>query len=264
MTLVVQPAKMLETVTASTKHRWMSMVSSQCLVTLAKVADSLDNEGFPAGEDTFGLKAVAQPSQGFRRLLVVVLVLLMVACGGGPLPWTDDFSDPASGWQAETDASAEVGYHEGAMRVLVKAPHCLAWASAGREVSDFRLAVEATQVAGPDDNEYGVLVRMRDADHFYRFSISGDGYYLVSKYDGGAWEVLNGDWAYSDAIHLGAATNVLEVVCQGAAMTFLVNGVQLVQVEDGGYPRGDVGLYAGSFFEPGVEVHFDGLSVAEP
>ena len=199
-----------------------------------------------------------------KRLLVVALVVFLVACGGEQLPWSDDFSDPAGGWQAESDASAEVRCYEGVMRLLVEVPNRLAWASAGREFSDFRLAVEATQVAGPDDNEYGVLVRMRDADHFYRFSISGDGYYLVSKYDGGAWEVLNGDWTSSAAIHLGAVTNLLEVVCQGATMTFLVNGVTLTQVEDSSYSRGDIGLYAGSFFEPGVEIHFDNLTVTEP
>jgi len=199
-----------------------------------------------------------------KRLLVVALVVLLVACGGGQLPWSDDFSDPASGWQAESDASAEVGYYEGVMRLLVKVPNRLAWASAGREFSDFHLAVEATQVAGPDDNEYGILVRVRDADHFYRFSISGDGYYQVSKYDGEEWVVLSGDWTPSDAIQMGVATNLLEVVCQGTTMTFLANGVTLTQVEDRSYPRGDVGLYAGSFFEPGVEVHFDDLIVTEP
>nr|HID13289.1 DUF1080 domain-containing protein [Anaerolineae bacterium] len=199
-----------------------------------------------------------------KRLLVVALVALLVACGGEQLPWADDFSNTASGWQAESDASAEVGYHEGMMRILVKVTNRLAWASAGREFSDFHLTVQATQVAGPDDNEYGVLVRMRDASHFYRFSISGDGYYLVSKYDGGAWEPLSGDWTPSEAIHRGAATNLLEVVCQGSTMTFLVNGVALAQVEDSNYLRGDIGLYAGSFFEPGVEVRFDNLTVTEP
>ena len=202
-----------------------------------------------------------------RWLVAVVMVLaaLLVGCGGGELPWADDFSDPTSGWLAESDASAEVEYHDGVMRILVKTPNGLAWASSEREFSDFHLSVEATQAAGPDDNEYGVLVRMQDPDHFYCFSISGDGYYLVSKYDGEEWAVLNSDdWLSSDAIHLGAATNLLEVVCQGATMTFFVNSVQLAQVRDGGYSRGDVGLYAGSFFEPGVEIHFDNLTVTEP
>lgn len=202
------------------------------------------------------------------RLAAVLMVLaaLLVACGrrGELLPWSDDFSDPASGWKVELDASAEVGYHDGVMRVLIHSPNCLAWASAGRELSDFHLTVEATQVAGPDDNEYGVMARMRDSGHFYRFSISGDGYYLVNKYDGEEWTPLGGDWTPTEAIHPGAATNRLEVVCQGTTMTFLVNGVQVVQIEDDSYRRGDVGLYAGSFFEPGVEVHFDNLSVTEP
>jgi hypothetical protein len=154
--------------------------------------------------------------QWFVATLVAVVALLVACGGGGRLPWVDDFSDPASGWQAESDASAEVGYHEGVMRILVESPNRLAWASAERELANFHLAVEATQVAGPDDNEYGVLVRMQDPDHFYRFSVSGDGYYLVSKYDGETWESLSGDdWTFSDAIRIGAATNLLEVVCQG-------------------------------------------------
>ncbi|NIV31815.1 MAG: hypothetical protein GWN58_20710 [Anaerolineae bacterium] len=47
-------------------------------------------------------------------------------------------------------------------------------------------------------------------------------------------------------------------------MTFAVNGVQLAQVEDSSYSRGDIGLYAGTFFEPDVEVQFDNLRVERP
>ena len=180
------------------------------------------------------------------------------------LPWSEDFSDPESGWQAESDASAEVAFHDGVMRILIKAPNRLAWASAGRDFSDFRLDVEATQVAGPQDNEYGVLVRVQDSDHFYRFSISGDGFYQVSKYDGEEWVLLGGDWKPADAIHRGEAANLLQVICEGNRMDFLVNGVQVAQVEDSAYSHGDIGLYAGSFFEPGVEVHFDNLTVSQP
>ena len=201
----------------------------------------------------------------WRICAVVVWAVLLVACGGGELPWADDFSDPASGWLAESDASAEVEYRDGVMHILIQSPNSLAWAAAEREFSDFFVTVEATQVDGPDDNEYGVLVRMKDADHFYRFSISGDGYYMVSKYDGEKWQVLSGDdWLSSDAIHLGMATNLLEIVCQGPTMTFFVNGVQLAQVSDRSYAQGDIGLYAGSFFEPGVSVHFDNLRVDAP
>ncbi len=205
-----------------------------------------------------------------KHLSIAILALvavLAVGCGGEEpesFSWHDDFSDPGSGWQAESDASAEVGYHDGVMRIVIQAPNRLAWASSGREYTDFHLTVEATQADGPDDNEYGVLARMQDDDHFYRFSISGDGFYQIAKYDGGAWEPLSGDWAPADAIRQGQATNRLEVIAQDAKMTLRVNDEELAQVEDSSYRRGDIGLYAGAFFEPGVEVHFDNLSVTEP
>jgi hypothetical protein len=200
-----------------------------------------------------------------RRLLTVAVVVLLVACAdGGQLPWNDDFSDPASGWHAQSDASADVGYSDGMMRVYVKSPQTLAWASAEREFADFRLAVDAAQVTGPDDNEYGVQVRMSDNRHFYRFSVSGDGYYRVVKLDGEEQTILGNDWTQAEAIQMGMAVNRLEVICRGTTLTFRVNGELLTQVEDGSYRSGDISLYAGSFFEPDVEIHFDNLSLTEP
>jgi hypothetical protein len=203
-----------------------------------------------------------------RQWLVVVVVaslILLSACESADLPWADDFSDPTGGWLVESDASAQVEYHDGVMRILIRLPNSIAWAAAQREFSDFRLSVDATQMAGPDDNEYGVLLRMQDPQHFYRFSISGDGYYQVAKFDGVEWLILSGDdWLHSEVIHPGSATNRLQVLCQGSTMAFSVNGVELVEVQDSSYSRGDVGLYAGAFFEPDVEVHFDNLRVEAP
>jgi hypothetical protein len=182
------------------------------------------------------------------------------------LPWSDDFSDPSSGWQTESDLSAEVAYYDGKLRIFVKVTNRLAWAFAGHEFADFHLTVNATQVAGPDDNMYGVLVRIQDRDNFYRFSISGDGYYQVDKRTGGEWELLTPEWIESDAINTGqGSTNVIEVVGQGETMTFLVNGVLLAQVQDSDHRTGDIGLYAGTLYtEPNVEIYFDDLSITEP
>jgi len=205
--------------------------------------------------------------RGIRQLVVAIVAVMLVACGGGggeQLPWADDFSDPSSGWQAQSDASADVSYSDGVMRVLVKWPNSFAWASAEREFGDFHLSVDAAQVAGPDDNEYGVQVRMKDNRHLYRFSISGDGYYRIVKLDGEKEVVLGDDWTEADAIRTGVAVNHLEVICQGTTLTFRVNGELLAEVEDSSYREGDIGLYAGSFFEPGVEVNFDNLEVVEP
>jgi hypothetical protein len=196
---------------------------------------------------------------------IVCLVALLVGCGGpaAEFPWNDDFSEPGT-WQTETDAAAEVEVIDGVMRVFVAIPDQLAWATAGKDLGDFHLRVEASQVAGPDDNEYGVLLRLQDAANFYRFSISGDGYFQVSSHVDGAAEYLGGRWTPSDVINQGQATNTIEVICQGDTFTFIVNGQQLVEVQDGAFSRGDIGLYVGTFSIAGAEVHFDNLAVDTP
>lgn len=198
-------------------------------------------------------------------LMVLGWVLLPAGCEGGEtdLPWSEDFS--ASGtWQTESDSSAQVAVQGGVLRIFIAVPDQLAWALAGRNLGDFRLTVEATQVSGPDDNEYGVLVRVQDHSNFYRFSISGDGYYLVSKFVQGQPVILGSNWTPSAAIHQGQATNTLQVVCEGNRLIFTVNGQRLVELFDGQFARGDIGLYAGSFYQGGVEVHFDNLRVSQP
>jgi hypothetical protein len=199
-----------------------------------------------------------------RRWVLTACVLLLAACrSGADGSWHDDFS-AAGAWQAESDATAEVGVQDGVLRVYVAVPNQLAWAVAGRDARDFHLTVEAAQVGGPDDNEYGVLVRMRDHSNFYCFSISGDGYFLVSKFVEGQREVVGPFWTPAEAIHQGEATNVLEVIGEGADLQFVVNGEELARVDDVQFAHGDLGLYAGSFYEGGVEVHFDNLRVTEP
>ncbi len=150
---------------------------------------------------------------------------------------------------------------DGALRVHVFEVGQVAWASAGRTYGNFRLTVEATQVSGPADNEYGVLVRMQDDQHFYAFSISGDGYVRAARYNGASWIILGPDWSESDAVHQGEATNILEVEATGATFVFRVNGVQVLQIEDATYAKGDIGLYAGTFSEGDVVITFDKLEV---
>lgn len=196
--------------------------------------------------------------------LCTLLALLLCACGkGNGLPWEEDFSTPGN-WKLESDATAQVTVQDGVLSISVMSPNQLAWAEAGKELKDFHLTVEATQVAGPNDNEYGVLVRMQDRHNFYAFSISGDGYFLVSRFVDGVRQPMGTDWSPSDAILRGAKTNILEVIARGSRFTFIVNGQQLAQVEDDRFSHGDIGLYAGSFYEGGVEVSFDNLRVTAP
>lgn len=110
----------------------------------------------------------------------------------------DDFGAPASGWESGTDADAEWGYQGGEYRMLVIAPDTTVWANMRqrRNLSNVVLSVEARAVAGPFDNQYGVILRYRDRSNFYLFSVSSDGMYA-----GKCWLMTNGKISSSGRRH---------------------------------------------------------------
>ncbi len=192
-------------------------------------------------------------------LLLLPVLLILVACGPSG-PWEEPF-DEAGAWNLTTDATAETTVEDEQLYIHVFVPGQIAWTSFERPFDDFDLEVEATQVSGPVDNEYGILVRMEEDLRFYAFSVSGDGYVRAAYYDEGSWTVLGSDWTASAAVNQGAATNLLEVRAEGSELTFSVNGEEVVQIEDAKLRSGDVGLYAGAFSEGDVVVAFDNLKV---
>lgn len=203
-----------------------------------------------------------------RNQLLGLLALCLLAAGGVYwgffAPETGDweeFFDVADSWQLSSDAAAQVTIAEGQLHIHILQPGQVAWAAAERNFADFDLRVEATQLAGPENNEYGVLVRMDEDAHFYAFSISGDGYARISRYEEGRWVLLGPDWVSQPVIQLGAATNVLAIKARGATFTFLVNDTEVAQVVDETLSKGTIGLYAGAFEQPDVEIAFDNLQV---
>jgi hypothetical protein len=58
--------------------------------------------------------------------------------------------------------------------------------------------------------------------------------------------------------------NHLRVDCIGDQLTFYINFSEVAEATDGDFPTGDVGVVAGSFAEPGVDVLFDNFVVLQP
>ena len=199
-------------------------------------------------------------------IILLVSLLLTSACApSAPQSFHETFDDARNGWTLVQNNQAEIAIGGGQLRITVKQPDSLAWSvAAGKTFGDFTLDVDATPLAGPDDNDYGVIVRRVDDNNFYRFEISGDGYFNIQKRQKGKWQKLIADWTESSTIHTGAATNHLRVVCAGRALTFFVNQVQVAQVTDDAFARGEVGVLAGTLTEPGVQVAFDNVEVSKP
>jgi hypothetical protein len=177
------------------------------------------------------------------------------------LVYEEDFSDSFSGWDDAFDPYTRKVYGNNRYNIEVFASNLLAWGLANRIVSDFELEVEARLEDGNDANSFGLLFRFVDRNNFYRYDLSGDGYYLVSKFVDGEWVTLV-DWTPSEFINQGSqATNVLKVSAFGPNITLWVNGQQLTSFTDDSLPRGNFGFFTGTFSEPYSWVSFDNLKM---
>lgn len=210
-------------------------------------------------------------------LPVGILLLISLACTLPSLSgqnngaktdvlFSDDFSAAGSGWDEYSDSDGIVEYAGGGYHIQVASTGMMLW---GNPVQDFqndvRIAVDVTKNDGPDDNAMGIICRYQDVDNFYMFMISSDGFAGIARYMNNTFSMLSGEsMELSDAINLGATTNHVEAGCIGNDLTLLVNGTQIATTSDSSFSGGDVGLFAKSFNEGGVDILFDNLVVSKP
>ena len=183
------------------------------------------------------------------------------------LLYSDDFSDPTSGWRSVADENGERGYENGEYVVLVKQEKWFTWAwGTGAIFSDFTLEADARWVEGPESARFGLIFRHQDNDNFYFFFISGEGKYTIRKRQDGEWQSVDDvHWIPSPHIKMGRTTNQLRVVCFGTKFSFYVNGQHLITVQDDAFDKGKVGLIVATVTgsDP-IKVAFDNLSVYGP
>ncbi|MGB9801239.1 MAG: hypothetical protein ACPLUL_14215 [Thermanaerothrix sp.] len=208
---------------------------------------------------------------------LVILTMPALACGfqGQTLPtatpqveilFQDDFSDPDSGWDRRQDSDGVTDYTgDGAYRIRVDTPNLEVWANPNLNFKDVRIEVDATKVAGPDDNDFGVLCRYVDIQNFYFFLISSDGYFGIGKKVNGETQIIGAENLESHtAIRQGTTTNHIRADCVGNTLSLHANGTLLRTVNDETLQEGDVGLIASTYAEPGVEILFDNFIVYQP
>jgi hypothetical protein len=185
---------------------------------------------------------------------------------GGFILFQDDFSDPSSGWDQVTSQNGETNYVHGFYRIWVNEPYTDLWANPNLQFKDTRIEVEVTKAGGPEDDVFGVICRSSESgDQYYFFVISSDGYYGIGKVSGQDQKLLSGEKMLpSDLILQGKQTNLLRADCIHDQLIFYVNGQKLAEAQDADYAGGDVGLTAGSFDKPDIDIHFDNLVVTKP
>jgi hypothetical protein len=200
--------------------------------------------------------------------LTALCVLALTACSQSnapqftALPYSDDFSNPQSGWTVTADLSGDTKYDGGVMRITVKNENLTMWSVAGKNFKDVVYEVDMKKVEGPDDNGFGVIFGMKDRNTFCHFDISSDGYWRAgtTTKDKG-WQNF-ADWLQHQAILPGDQLNKVSIALKGESVTFSVNGQQLETRTQPECTQGDIGVFAlTQIGQPGVSIAFDNVSV---
>jgi hypothetical protein len=212
-----------------------------------------------------------------KRLILAVCCLLPVlsacqtslitdlAARPGDVLYRDDFSDSSGNWPTHSLPEGAFGYADGTYAIHVISSNYQLWAVSGQMYRDAVVEVDATRLAGPLVNLFGLVCRYQDGKNFYFFIISSDGYFGLGKMKNGVSSLLGqGMMAYSRDIVQGGGTNHLAFTCIGDALGGAVNGQVVALTRDSDFATGDAGLLAGSFDEGGVQVSFDNFLVSNP
>lgn len=183
----------------------------------------------------------------------------------GSILFADDFSSPTSGWdRMQYGADGIMDYDGGGYRMLVNALQANFWSTPHKDFADVRLEVDAGKLAGPDRNRMGLICRS-DGTSYYFFIVGSDGYYGLGLYrDKQATLLGQASMQPSTEIKTGAAVNHLRFDCVGSSLSAYANGVSLGQVQDSSLRHGDIGVLAGTFDQPGVDIVFDNFAALKP
>jgi serine/threonine-protein kinase len=179
--------------------------------------------------------------------------------------FSDDFSNPESGWRRVKDNRGEADYVAGSYRISVEKAFTMYWATPHLLFKDVSIAVEANKVAGVDESAFGILCRVQPSGEFYALLIRGDGGFNILKFKNEKAFDLDGEgWNFSEDIHQGKTANLLRADCIRDTLTLYVNGMNVTQAVDGDFSGGDVGLIVLTEDVPGTSILFDRFSARQP
>jgi hypothetical protein len=181
----------------------------------------------------------------------------------GDVLYQEEFEDNTSGWDRVANDNGIMDYDGGGYRFLVHRAGYNLWTTPERNFGDVRVEADVFRLTGPEENRMGLMCRYQNGDYYF-FIISSDGYYAVGKYIGGQTLLLGQTEMQPSEFIQQEAVNHLRADCIGDTLTFYVNYNQVASVQDTDFANGDVGLLAGAFTEPGVDVLFDHFMVLQP
>jgi hypothetical protein len=179
-----------------------------------------------------------------------------------PVSFSDDFSNPNSGWPVAEDSIAKVGYLNGEYQILLKQNGYIDRAGPGVQEADFQVEADA-RAAASTQGTAGLYFGAVNNVGFYDFEV-GFGAFSPGRYD----EVTPSNSVVliqppaSSAVNQGNTSNHVKVTRKGSVITLFANGVQLAQISDSTLGFGFVGLAASSYAD-NFDARFDNFHLVE-
>lgn len=175
----------------------------------------------------------------------------------------ENFEGSGGAWPPADEETYQFGIRNGAFRMFVDTFFVDIWTVRGRQYPDVRLEVDLSKAGGPETGYAGLICRFQNNGNYYAFVVDGAGTYRIFRKSGGVSSDL-ADPVVSAGAALGEAAHRLRADCVGNTLSLYVDGEMLVQVQDEAFENGQVGLLAGTQADPGLEVFFDNLIIANP
>jgi hypothetical protein len=183
--------------------------------------------------------------------------------------YSDDFSDPSSGWWKYQDIHEWERYDGGKYKVTLYGPggsSRIWFGKGGTTCPEIRVSLDATVAVdnptGNPVNYYGITFGSSGTT-LYGLYIYTDGYFRLEKKAGAVYTDLI-PRTYSSWINPGLAGNHLMVDAGVDGITVVVNGHVLGTASDPSYAGGDQGLSIARFSGTNVfEVVFDNFVQTE-
>ncbi|HSG44054.1 MAG TPA: hypothetical protein VLA72_12940 [Anaerolineales bacterium] len=187
----------------------------------------------------------------------------VISGNSGDILYQETFADNTSGWDRVLNDGGIMDYDSGGYRFLIREPKVNYWSTPGKNFGDVRVEADVTRLNGPVENRVGLMCRYQGGNHYF-FIISTDGYYAVGKFVGGQAILIGQESMVPSELILSDGINHLRADCVGNTLTFYVNFTQVASVQDADLATGDVGVLAGAFNEPDVDVLFQNFVVIQP
>ncbi len=173
----------------------------------------------------------------------------------GITSFTDNFSDPSTGWALNNTELGKVRYQDGELWIDVDKDRQVILSTIDIVADEVFMGVDARIINGGGFVELGFVCGFQDTLNLTTLTITEDGYYQISKWVDGTQKRLL-DWTISDLVLAGGPYK-LSASCSQEKLMLLLGETVLAEYVDPDYKPGKLGLLAATFVESGIRVGFD-------